>query len=91
MLSNMFLIQSLDLMVGIAEALRNNDENAKFEAESSAARTEFQREYVTTNGRLVSNTQGAYALAVCLNLLTLLRRTVRSLRTRVVITVEAAA
>ncbi|KAH8882382.1 hypothetical protein GQ53DRAFT_885379 [Thozetella sp. PMI_491] len=70
MVSNMFLVQSLDLMVKISEILGREEERASFETEARAARAEFQDEYVTKNGRLVSDTQAAYALAICLNLLT---------------------
>ncbi|KAJ4178481.1 hypothetical protein NW755_013196 [Fusarium falciforme] len=69
MVANMFLIQSLDLMVKISAILGHHDESAKFQAESDAARGAFQDEYVTRNGRLVSDSQAAYALAICLNVL----------------------
>ncbi|KAJ4315922.1 hypothetical protein N0V84_008129 [Fusarium piperis] len=69
MVANMFLIQSLDLMVKISAILGYHDESAKFQTESEAARGAFQDEYVTRNGRLVSDSQAAYALAICLNVL----------------------
>lgn len=69
MVANMFLIQSLDLMVKISAILGHKDDSVKFLAESEAARGAFQDEYVTRNGRLVSDSQAAYALAICLNIL----------------------
>jgi alpha-L-rhamnosidase len=45
-------------------------ERAKFVAQAKAARYEFREEYITPNGRMVSNSQAAYALAICLNILT---------------------
>ncbi|KAH7400186.1 bacterial alpha-L-rhamnosidase-domain-containing protein [Cadophora sp. MPI-SDFR-AT-0126] len=70
MVANAFLIHSLDLMVKIAGILGQATDQAKFDAESQAARREFQDEYVTRNGRLVSDSQTAYALAICFDLLT---------------------
>ncbi|KAH7141712.1 bacterial alpha-L-rhamnosidase-domain-containing protein [Dactylonectria macrodidyma] len=70
MVSNMFLIQSLDLMAQISDILGKEAEQKSFTAESQLVRAEFQAEYVTVNGRLVSDSQAAYALAICLNILT---------------------
>ncbi|KAF5010160.1 hypothetical protein FDECE_3653 [Fusarium decemcellulare] len=69
MVANMFLIQSLDLMVKVSDILGRHEERARFKAESEGARSEFQDEYVTRNGRLVSDSQAAYALAICLDIL----------------------
>jgi alpha-L-rhamnosidase len=70
MVANMFLIQSLGLMAQISALLgRPAEETAHFRTEAAAARAEFHAEYVTANGRLVSDTQAAYALAICLNIL----------------------
>ena len=66
----MFLIQSLDLIARISDILGKNTEKANFEAEAQAARAEFHDEYVTPNGRMVSDTQATYALAICLDILT---------------------
>ncbi|KAH6950309.1 bacterial alpha-L-rhamnosidase-domain-containing protein [Ilyonectria sp. MPI-CAGE-AT-0026] len=70
MVSNMFLVQSLDLMAQISGILGKETEQRSFAAESQLARVEFQAEYVTANGRLVSDSQAAYALAICLDILT---------------------
>ncbi|KAI8299833.1 hypothetical protein K4K59_001925 [Colletotrichum sp. SAR11_240] len=69
MVANMFLIQSLNLMARISAILGHKDKQAQFEKEADAAKTEFHLDYVTQNGRIVSDTQAAYALAICLDIL----------------------
>lgn len=69
MVSNMFLLQSLDLMSKICGVLGRNDEQRKFNEDYQATRVEFQQEYVTPRGLITSDSQAAYALAICLNLL----------------------
>ncbi|KAE9579548.1 hypothetical protein CGMCC3_g4097 [Colletotrichum fructicola] len=69
MVANMFLIQSLSLMARISAILGHKDKQAEFEKEAGAAKTEFHQEYVTQNGRIVSDTQAAYAVAICLDIL----------------------
>lgn len=69
MVSNMFLLQSLKLMAKISGILGREHEQGKFAAEAAAAQDEFSQEYLTTNGRIVSDTQAAYALAICLDIL----------------------
>jgi alpha-L-rhamnosidase len=66
----MYLIQSLELMSQISAILGKGAEKASFAAEAEAARAEFYKEYVTLTGRLVSDTQTAYALAITMNILT---------------------
>jgi alpha-L-rhamnosidase len=70
MVANAFLIHSMDLMTRIADILGEDADRTHFESESHAARVEFQQEYVTMNGRMVSDSQTAYALAICFDLLT---------------------
>ncbi|KAH7141055.1 bacterial alpha-L-rhamnosidase-domain-containing protein [Dactylonectria macrodidyma] len=74
MVANMYLIQSLDPMVEISGILGKTDERAAFETEAAAARAEFQREYITPSGRLVSDTQAAYALVIYFSLLDSMRK-----------------
>ncbi|KAK4119732.1 glycoside hydrolase family 78 protein [Parathielavia appendiculata] len=69
MVANMFLIQSLDVMAKISNLLGRAPEHKRFTLEAAAARAEFHQEYVTPNGRIVSDTQAAYALAICLDIL----------------------
>ncbi|KAK4096664.1 glycoside hydrolase family 78 protein [Parathielavia hyrcaniae] len=70
MVANMFLVQSLDLMSRISSLLNRSSEHDHFTSEAALARAEFHREYVTPTGRLVSDTQAAYALAISLDILT---------------------
>lgn len=66
----MFLIQSLSLMARISGILGHEDKKSEFEKEWEATKNEFHQEYVTENGRIVSDTQASYALAICLDVLT---------------------
>jgi alpha-L-rhamnosidase len=69
MVANMFLIQSLELMSRISQILGEDTDKVFFEVEAQAARCDFHNEYVTPSGRIVSDTQAAYAIAICLNIL----------------------
>jgi len=69
MIANMFLIQSLELMGKISGILGREAEKAHFNSEVKAAREEFHDEYVTRNGLITSDSQAAYALAICFRLL----------------------
>ncbi|KAK3306249.1 bacterial alpha-L-rhamnosidase-domain-containing protein [Chaetomium strumarium] len=69
MVANMFLIQSLDIISEISALLGRAPEATHFRTEAASARAEFHAEYVTPNGRIVSDTQAAYALAISLNIL----------------------
>ncbi|OOQ87651.1 alfa-L-rhamnosidase [Penicillium brasilianum] len=70
LVANAFLIHSLELMTKITNLLQKSEEKWKFEKECKATKKEFQEEYVTSNGRLVSDSQAAYAIAICFGLLT---------------------
>ncbi|KAK4042809.1 eukaryotic translation initiation factor 3 subunit G [Parachaetomium inaequale] len=70
MVANMFLIHSLDLMSKISGLLGREPDQGHFTAEAAACRAEFHQEYVTPNGRIASDTQAAYALAIGLDILT---------------------
>ena len=74
MVANAFLIHSLDLMIKIAGILGREIDKADFQLESQAARKEFQDEYVTASGRIVSDSQAAYAIAICFDLLAPMQR-----------------
>lgn len=56
-------------MTQIAGILGRADEEIYFEAESRAARAAYQAEYVSANGRVASDSQTAYALAISFDLL----------------------
>ncbi|PIG86868.1 hypothetical protein AARAC_009005 [Aspergillus arachidicola] len=70
LVANAFLIRSLDYMSRIAGILGKDDDREQFAAELKGAWKEFQDEYVTPNGRITSDSQAAYALAICFDLLT---------------------
>ncbi|KAK6835356.1 alpha-L-rhamnosidase [Aspergillus parasiticus SU-1] len=70
LVANAFLIRSLDYMSRIAGILGKDDDREQFAAELKEAWKEFQDEYVTPNGRITSDSQAAYALAICFDLLT---------------------
>ncbi|KAE8326241.1 bacterial alpha-L-rhamnosidase-domain-containing protein [Aspergillus sergii] len=70
LVANAFLIRSLHYMSRIAGILGKDDDREQFAAELKEARKEFQDEYVTPNGRITSDSQAAYALAICFDLLT---------------------
>lgn len=57
-------------MSRIAGILGKDDDRGQFAAELKEVWKEFQDEYVTPNGRIASDSQTAYALAICFDLLT---------------------
>jgi alpha-L-rhamnosidase len=69
MIANMFLIQSLNLMARISKILGKEQEAVDFEREEQAARAEFHDEYITPNGLIASDSQAAYAIAICFGIL----------------------
>ncbi|KAH7141903.1 bacterial alpha-L-rhamnosidase-domain-containing protein [Dactylonectria macrodidyma] len=67
--SDAFLIRSLDLIARIA-AILDHPEDAKIYAQDAATcRKQFRNEYVSFNGCVSSDSQTAYALAICFDLL----------------------
>jgi alpha-L-rhamnosidase len=64
MVANAFLIHSLDLICKVSRILGQDTDTSHFVSWSESARKEFQDEYVTANGRIVSDSQTAYALAI---------------------------
>ncbi|KAK6206896.1 bacterial alpha-L-rhamnosidase domain protein [Colletotrichum tabaci] len=69
LVANAFLVRSLDLITKVAAVLSKTDDAARYREEAEAARKEFQDEYVSANGRLTSDSQTAYALAISFDLL----------------------
>ncbi|CAI6089485.1 unnamed protein product [Clonostachys chloroleuca] len=69
LVADAFLIHSLDLVSQTARILGRQEDAKRLELEAQAARTQFSAEYISLNGRLVSDSQTAYALAICFNLL----------------------
>ncbi|KAL2851034.1 bacterial alpha-L-rhamnosidase domain protein [Aspergillus pseudoustus] len=70
LVANAFLIHSLDLVSKISGILNQETDHAHFTTWAAAARQDFQDEYITKTGRIVSDSQTAYALAICFDLLT---------------------
>ncbi|KAG7061733.1 glycosyltransferase family 28 domain-containing protein [Colletotrichum scovillei] len=69
LVANAFLVRSLDLITKIAALLSQPKDIERYQKEADAARREFQDEYVSSNGRLTSDSQTAYALAICFDLI----------------------
>lgn len=69
-MANAFLIHSLELVIRIADLLHDVKTMLNFQKDLEATRKEFHEEYVTPNGRLVSDSQAAYSIAICFGLLT---------------------
>jgi len=60
---------SSGLLAKVAEIIGNNADAAKYSELSENIKKAFQKEFVTQAGRLVSNTQTAYSLAIAFDLL----------------------
>jgi alpha-L-rhamnosidase len=60
---------STQLLAKTAQALGKKEDAAEYAGLEEKIRDAFQREFVTANGRLASNTQTAYALALAFGLL----------------------
>jgi alpha-L-rhamnosidase len=68
LVANAFLIHSLDIISKISSILGREQEAMQYTAEAKLVRKEFCDEYMTPNGRLVSDTQTAYALGICFDI-----------------------
>jgi len=68
-LATAYFAHSTDLLSRAAEVLGKRDEAAAYRTLFERIKTAFNREYVTARGRLSSNTQTAYALALDFGLL----------------------
>lgn len=64
-----FYANSLQLVVNASKVLGKQDDVAKYSALLAKAKEAFLREYVTPNGRIMSNTQTAYVLALQFDML----------------------
>ncbi|MGC1617908.1 MAG: family 78 glycoside hydrolase catalytic domain, partial [Candidatus Acidiferrum sp.] len=64
-----YFARSTELLAKTAQVLGKNDDAAEYAALEDKITSAFQREFVTPNGRLASNTQTAYALALAFGLL----------------------
>ncbi|KAN0098892.1 glycoside hydrolase family 78 protein [Hyaloscypha variabilis] len=68
LVANAFLIHSLDIISKISSIIGKDQEAKQYADEAILVRREFCDEYMTPNGRLVSDSQTAYALGICFDL-----------------------
>ena len=64
-----YFVRSADLVVQAAKVLGLVDEQEKYQTLAAEVRAAFVREYVTSSGRLMSDAETAYALALSFDLL----------------------
>ncbi len=64
-----YAVHVASLMSRIARLLGREDDATKYEARAAFIRDGFRKEYVTPNGRMASDAQTAYALAIAFGLL----------------------
>ena len=69
LIATAFFAHSTDLLARAAGVLGRTSESREYEVLFEAIREAFAREFVTSTGRLASNTQTAYALALQFDLL----------------------
>ncbi|CAG1014544.1 Alpha-L-rhamnosidase [Anaerolineales bacterium] len=68
-IASAYFVYSADLTARAAEVLGLRDEQKKYLALAAEARAAFVREYITPSGRLMSDAETAYALALTFDLL----------------------
>ncbi len=69
LIATAFFAYSTSLLQKTAEILDKQEDAAKYAAMLKNIKNAFQKEFVTSNGRLASNTQTAYSLALAFDLL----------------------
>ena len=69
LIATAFFAHSADLLARSASVLGREDDARRYGALRDEVREAFRREFVSANGRLTSNTQTAYALALAFRLL----------------------
>lgn len=69
LLATAAMVHSLDLLAAAAGLLDERDDQTRYSDLARRAREAFAREYVTPSGRLASDAQTAYALAIVYDLL----------------------
>src|SRR6185436_17809047 len=69
MVASAYFVHSADLVVQAAKVLGLVDEQEKYQTLAAEAQAAFVREYVTSSGRLMSDAETAYALALSFDLL----------------------
>ena len=69
LIATAFMAHSTDLVARTAAVLGKNDDAAQYRERFRAIRDAFNREFVSSTGRVGENTQTAYALAIAFDLL----------------------
>jgi alpha-L-rhamnosidase len=69
LVANAYVIRSAEVLAEAAELLDAKGDAARFRAHAQAVRERFADHFVTPDGRLASDTQTAYALALAFSLL----------------------
>jgi len=64
-----YFIHSADLVTQAAGVLGRQEEQKKYQSLAAEARAAFVREYITSSGRMMSDSETAYALALVFDLL----------------------
>jgi alpha-L-rhamnosidase len=75
-----YFARSTALLAKTAEALGKKEDAAEYASLEEKIKSAFQKEFVTPSGRLASNTQTAYALALAFDLLPEAQRAVAAAR-----------
>ena len=68
-IASAYFVHSANLVVKAAEVLGRADEQGKYQTLAAEAQTAFAREYITPSGRMMSDAETAYALALVFDLL----------------------
>jgi alpha-L-rhamnosidase len=68
LVASAYFVQSAKLVAWVAGVLGHTDEQKKYHALAAAAQAAFAREYITPSGRLMSDAETAYALALVFEL-----------------------
>jgi alpha-L-rhamnosidase len=80
LIATAYFAHSTDLLARTAAILGRNEDAREYQNLFERIRAAFQREYLTSTGRLTSNTQTAYVLALDFNLIPATLRSVAAIR-----------
>ncbi|MFD8812127.1 family 78 glycoside hydrolase catalytic domain [Streptomyces sp. NPDC059627] len=69
LVANAYVVRSAEVLAAAAELLDRKEDATRFRAHAQAVRERFADRFVTPDGRLASDTQTAYALAIAFSLL----------------------
>lgn len=69
LVASAYFIHSADLVARAAEVLGRTDDERRYRSLAAEIRSAFAREYITSSGRLMSDAETAYALAIAFDLL----------------------